>query len=433
MGKLAGLLMIAAGVGTAAYVYPMLGGSDNSDRQVADVVAITTGAVPAGKPAPSRPPSMVVRPAGQDAQRVVSAETGPGKLPLTTQSTNAPAVAAVVPLPNSEATVARPIEVPQPAPAKRHNRADDEARASLTRDIQRELKRVGCYDGAVDGSWTSETRQAMKLFIDRVNASLPVDEADHILKTLVQGHPGNACGKSCPSGQAMSGDGKCVPTAIIAAPKRTPAPVPATREAAVQPQPSVSPAPAVQPAPGTATKASSWEPKVIPAPESAQKSRLAAATEPRPEPRPEPRTAEIKVDRVEPLPGRTSLGASGVPAPATPPSVTQPPTEPKRAVITIKPRAPATFDSPADNVTAALPTAPSKSDTSMPTIGAVSAIDPDERSRARQAPSPPAPVAVRPPAPMVPRFVSNYGPPPVYRERPRFGPQIFRELERGGR
>jgi hypothetical protein len=418
MGKLAGLLMIAAGVGTAAYVYPMLGtGGDRSDRQLADVVAITTGAVPAGQPVPTRPPTVVIKPAGQDAQRVVSAETSPGKLPLTQQPSKMPAVAAVVPSPSLDA---RPIDIPQPQATKRQNRADDEAKMALTRDIQRELKRVGCYEGSADGNWTSETRQAMKQFIDRVNASLPVDDADHILKTLVQGHPGNACGKSCPTGQAISNDGRCVPTAIIASsPKRVPAPVPATREAAVQP-------PVIQQPSAPAAKSSSWEPKVIPAPEPVQKPQVAAL--------PEPRTAEVKVDRPDPLPGRTSLGATGVPAPSAPAPLTQAP-EAKRPVILVKPRAPVARDTSDDSATASLP----KPSTSKPapSIGAVAAIEAPEkperaeRPRARPIPQAPAPVVNRQPQPQ--RYVSTYTPPPVYRERPRFGPQIFRELERSGR
>jgi Putative peptidoglycan binding domain len=420
MGKLAGLLMIAAGVGTAAYVYPLLGtGADRSDRQLADVVSITTGAVPAGQPVPTRPPTVVVRPSGQDAQRVVSAETSPGKLPLTTQAPKSPALAAVVPAPSADAPVARPIEVPQPMTAKRLNRADDDAKIALTRDIQRELKRVGCYDGATDGAWSPETRQAMKQFIDRVNASLPVDDADHILKTLVQGHPGNACGRSCPTGQAISGDGKCIPTAIIAAPKRA---LP-TREAAAQPQAAPS-----QSSP--AAKASSWEPKIIPAPEPVQKPQVAAIAEPRTA---EVKPAEVKVDR-DPLPGRTSLGATGVPSPSAPAPVTQAPAEPraKRPVIVVKPAA---RDNSDNSATASLPTpAPAKP---APSIGAIAAIEapekPERRERERARPAPPAPVVYRAPPPPPQRYVSTYTPPPVYRERPRFGPQIFRDLERNGR
>ena len=69
----------------------------------------------------------------------------------------------------------------------------------------------------MSGEWTPGTRRAMKAFVDRVNAALPIDEPDHILRTMVQGHPGFACGKSCPSGQSVATDGRCLPSAIIAA------------------------------------------------------------------------------------------------------------------------------------------------------------------------------------------------------------------------
>ncbi len=411
MGKLAGLALIAAGVATAAYVYPLLGpGADRPGQQRADVVAMTTGAIPAGQPIAPRPPTVVVRPAGQDTQRVVSAETTPGRLPLATQTGKPPTIAAVLAAPIIEQPMAKPIDVPQPSSTRRTSRGDDESKIALTRDIQRELKRVGCYEGAVDGTWTPETRQGMKQFIDRVNASLPVDEADHILKTLVQGHPGNACGKSCPTGQAMTADNKCLPAAIIAAPRRAPQPVPLTRDAAAQP----------------ATKASSWEPKVVqapvPFPMPVPKSQAAASPEPRAV---DAKTADAKI---EPLPGRNSLGAAGVPTQTTAPvlpEVLEP--RAKRPVVVVKPRVP--VENQTDTVIAALPQPAPKAGPLAPTIGAVAAIEAPEAPRAR--PSPPPPVVFRAPAQQ--RYVSTYSPPPVYRERPRFGPQIFRELERNGR
>jgi hypothetical protein len=51
----------------------------------------------------------------------------------------------------------------------------------MSRQLQTELKRVGCYDGDVNGVWTRESRQAMSAFIDRANATLPVDELSPIL------------------------------------------------------------------------------------------------------------------------------------------------------------------------------------------------------------------------------------------------------------
>lgn len=52
--------------------------------------------------------------------------------------------------------------------------------------------------------------------MDRVNATLPMEEPDYILLTLVQGHTAAACGTECPSGQAISANGRCVPNAVVA-------------------------------------------------------------------------------------------------------------------------------------------------------------------------------------------------------------------------
>jgi peptidoglycan hydrolase-like protein with peptidoglycan-binding domain len=92
-------------------------------------------------------------------------------------------------------------------------------RASIARELQRELKRVGCYDGEVNGIWTPATRRAIKAFTERINAALPVDGPDLILLALVQDHQDKACGAACPTGQAFAADGQCVPTAILAARK----------------------------------------------------------------------------------------------------------------------------------------------------------------------------------------------------------------------
>src|SRR5947207_1138662 len=86
----------------------------------------------------------------------------------------------------------------------------------MARELQRELKRVGCYDGEINATWTPSTRRAMKAFTDRVNATLPVEEPDYILLALVQSHQDNVCGKPCPAGQGLSEAGRCLPNAILA-------------------------------------------------------------------------------------------------------------------------------------------------------------------------------------------------------------------------
>ena len=59
---------------------------------------------------------------------------------------------------------------------------------TLIRDLQRELKRVGCYEGEIDGVWTRSTRDAMERFTELANAKLPTHEPDIILLSLVRGY-----------------------------------------------------------------------------------------------------------------------------------------------------------------------------------------------------------------------------------------------------
>jgi hypothetical protein len=99
-------------------------------------------------------------------------------------------------------------------------------RGSITLELQRELARVGCYDGEINGAWTASTRQSVKIFMERVNATLPTNQPDPVLLALVQGHSGNVCGASCPPGQALASDGRCMPTALIPAGPRKDAKLP---------------------------------------------------------------------------------------------------------------------------------------------------------------------------------------------------------------
>jgi hypothetical protein len=87
---------------------------------------------------------------------------------------------------------------------------------ALIREIQRELRRVGCYRGQVNGVWTPSARQAMKALNDRVNASLPVDQPDPVLLAMARSQEAETCAASCPAGQSRSADGRCLPSALVA-------------------------------------------------------------------------------------------------------------------------------------------------------------------------------------------------------------------------
>ena len=62
------------------------------------------------------------------------------------------------------------------------------------RDLQSELKRLGCYPGPIDGDWGPASRYAAAKFTGAVNASLPVDKPEPALLALARRHDG-ACTK----------------------------------------------------------------------------------------------------------------------------------------------------------------------------------------------------------------------------------------------
>lgn len=103
----------------------------------------------------------------------------------------------------------RPVQRPL-IPAEARPTAED-GRRRLASSIQSELKRVGCYAGEVDGEWGSATQRAMRDFNGRINASLPIEQPDYILLTLLQGHAERACAAGCPDGQTKADNGTCPP------------------------------------------------------------------------------------------------------------------------------------------------------------------------------------------------------------------------------
>jgi hypothetical protein len=114
------------------------------------------------------------------------------------------------------AVVTLPAKVPSTdEPARLMTAVEPAAGPALVHELQHELARVGCYDGAINGFWTLQTRKSMAAFVERANAKLPTDKPDAILLALIRHHTGPACG-SCPSGREASSEGQCVPKVIAA-------------------------------------------------------------------------------------------------------------------------------------------------------------------------------------------------------------------------
>ena len=201
MQRLGGLLLMLAGVSLGAYTFlpPPIDGKE-ALREMTRISAA---------PDRARPSDEVVAAAAATANLTVVAKAG-------TAASARPAGTASISKPASTWSAIVTAETAAQGHMRSLKPGDDGARAQLTRDLQTELKRVGCYGGDVTGNWTPSTKRAMGSFMDRVNATLPMDEPDYILLTLVQGHAEIACGGGCPAGQAIADNGRCVPNAVLA-------------------------------------------------------------------------------------------------------------------------------------------------------------------------------------------------------------------------
>ena len=146
----------------------------------------------------------------------------------------------------NQVTMTPAVSTTQKAPA------GEEARRELVRDIQKELKRVGCYDGEASGHWSHTTTRAMATYVGGSNASLPVDKPDVALLAMLRAEAGsNGCAASCGPGQTSAG-GACVPKPVIAT-RAKPAPTVATLTPPAQaPAPTAAPTAVGAPKPTTA-------------------------------------------------------------------------------------------------------------------------------------------------------------------------------------
>jgi hypothetical protein len=288
MSKLSGLVVLMAGVGMVAYALP-----SRDTGQSAGIVVL-------GSDVPSAAASADPRTFSPQQPLVPQAATAIETAAVTSETTRSSVASRVLPTSGTERA--------QTAPALPAKPNDDDAKRVLARDLQQELKRVGCYDGEISGSWNAQTRKAMSAFVARVNATLPVEQPDYILLTLLQGHGAQACGTTCVSGTIASADGRCVPNNLITAAasndkvEKKPA-GPASAQVSVRKKPLSREVP-------TTTASSSWQTTVAPSATVAAvaPSLSSAASGP-------------LSSTATPLPGRMAIGAANV-APVPPASIT---------------------------------------------------------------------------------------------------------------
>jgi len=162
--------------------------------------------------------------------------------------TASPEEAVVVTLPHRASEPGRkatPAPPTQPLPIAAPSGSDP---ASLARQLQGELRRVGCYDGDISGAWTTSTRLAMLAFTERVNAKLPIDKPDPILLALVQSHPERVC-ELADRKPPLQAPGADLPAAAAPTPKLISPPTEVVRRAELPKPDARPPAPRLEPSP----------------------------------------------------------------------------------------------------------------------------------------------------------------------------------------
>lgn len=102
----------------------------------------------------------------------------------------------------------------------RPNAAPRTKRASVARDLEIELARLGCYAGPRDGAWSEEAQRAMRAVTNKAVARLPVAEPDYILLSLARQISGQVCSRPCAPGSETNSclvraDGPTTTTALI--------------------------------------------------------------------------------------------------------------------------------------------------------------------------------------------------------------------------
>lgn len=88
--------------------------------------------------------------------------------------------------------------------------APEVRRAEFTIEIQRELRRVGCYNGPINGNWGIATRRAVRKLVRSLEAELETDVPDGRLLVLIARQDDRVCGRACISGLKPDAKGRCV-------------------------------------------------------------------------------------------------------------------------------------------------------------------------------------------------------------------------------
>jgi hypothetical protein len=94
-------------------------------------------------------------------------------------------------------------------------------KSTLAADIQSELKRLGCFAGDPDPTWTPKASEALARYLKAAKQTLPSDGLTPIFLEQLKWAPARTCPTPCGSGEKFA-EGKCVALAPQAPPVAPP-------------------------------------------------------------------------------------------------------------------------------------------------------------------------------------------------------------------
>jgi uncharacterized caspase-like protein len=83
------------------------------------------------------------------------------------------------------------------------------APGEIARSLQLELKRVGCFDGAINGEFGTSTRNALRNFGKLAAVTVPADELSVETLRIIRGIDKRVCPLNCKSGERTDGE-RCI-------------------------------------------------------------------------------------------------------------------------------------------------------------------------------------------------------------------------------
>jgi hypothetical protein len=160
------------------------------------------------------------RPEGQSARMVVA-------LASTASTTAPPADAASSPSPqpvlgpatNSEETGKGQQTYAAVSPTEPSGRASAlSVELIIARELQAELKRVGCDPGNIDGDWNAASRRALEAFNKHAGTKLEVRVANLNALSVIRSRTSRICPLACDRGYRVRGD-HCVKHRVAGGPR----------------------------------------------------------------------------------------------------------------------------------------------------------------------------------------------------------------------